>query len=517
MKIAYPNYPGDEIAQPVYNINKWVETMRNVYASIYAGSSYDQAVKANVSDWNRREIAAFQTWMNYYKSGNDQKYKKAANMYMSENIPGYFLPNPKLPEPIAVPDNSNPINTVVKQFVDDKAEKAEKKKVIEDQRKKIIGRLNAAVKHLTQYEGHLLAGDEFNRLLNSMYDLIKEFQTVNKVSLSNATYNDRIIREANKLEKSGLSASSSFLKKFAQNSQGNLPLGGAVPISPPAAPVNPTAPSPAPLLTPESVNPAPAIPPAPVEKPKKEKTALEKLLDNIDTSGLTDSNKTEDENESEDGELEVELDEPETVLWVSAQAAPAAAPEAPAPAPAAPRAPASPGAGNGDLEVSLDGQDNSEVDALLDNAFKNITVEDLIGKLESVNSIFSNRTISKELSTIDLMANYLGLSSYLNSISEIISKNNDASNYVQSRMIELINTLRGASSKSELDLTAPDNAQSPQTQAVQQALRLQKEKEDNRKQTRKEMDDAGLDKTPAPAAPEMNIQELNNTPAPKVV
>src|SRR5690606_25568830 len=98
------------------------------------------------------------------------------------------------------------------------------------QRKKIISRLNAAVKHLTSYEGHMLAGDEFDKLLAGMYDIIKQVQTVNKVSLSNQLYYDLIIRQSNKLLNSGYNKSAKFLKKFAQNNVGMLDASGPMPF-----------------------------------------------------------------------------------------------------------------------------------------------------------------------------------------------------------------------------------------------------------------------------------------------
>ena len=112
----------------------------------------------------------------------------------------------------------------------------------------------------------------------------------------------------------------------------------------------------------------------------------------------------------------------------------------------------------------------------------------------------------------------LGLTTYFGSLSEVIAKNNESINYIGSRLDSIISTLRGATSKADIDLSSGESTiNSPETQAVQQALQNQKDKDQQRKQVRKDQQDAQLDAATTLSTPTLNVQELQNAPAPKVV
>jgi hypothetical protein len=503
MKNAYPNYAPDSIfTKPVYDLNKWLGAMREIYTKVhFGGVTFKECFGTVTSNWNEVEKQDFSAWMQYYQSETQNKYKKAfANFYVNDNIPGYFLPNaPNAPPPV-VPDASQPLVTV-KSDVQEKVDKEERRKRVEDQRKKIIGRLHAAVKHLTSHDGQLLAGAEFEKLLSSLYEIIKQVQTVNKISLSNRLYYDLIIRQANKLAYDGYDESARFLTKFAQNTQGALPLGQ----NPPgvasalgdgvAGTLGNSTPSPNALAAP--------IPPA-LEEPK-EKTPLDELLENLETAGLTDTNMSEDDEEDLD-EVEVTL---ENELMVEAQMAPEVAPKPQlvpeTPAASAPilnptSVPSS--IPQEELEVTLPEKEDEDVgagqssgiDTIIDTALSSITVKDVVRKIEDINAIFQNRTIARELSIIDLMLSTLGLSSYFNNLSEIIQKNHEASNYSISRLSDILTKLRGAMSDETITLTEePTVITDPHIKAIQDKLENQKSKEQNRKQMRKQLQNNELE------------------------
>lgn len=186
---AYPNFAPDSLyTKPVYSLNHWLEAMRELYTKIHFGNSYKEAFGSITDNWDPVERRDFEAWLEYYQSGNQNRYKKA-NFYVNDNIPGYFVPNSPNQVPSPIPDLSEPV-AAAQQDLREKLDKEQKRKLIEDQRKRIIGRLNAAIKHLTAYEGHLLAGSEFSSLLTSMYELLKQIQTVNKISLSNQLHYD---------------------------------------------------------------------------------------------------------------------------------------------------------------------------------------------------------------------------------------------------------------------------------------------------------------------------------------
>jgi hypothetical protein len=545
---AYPNFSADSLyAKPAYNLNKWIESMREIYTSVHFGNTLPDAFGKITANWDKVEKRDFQTWMQYYQGDNQNKYKKASNFYVNDNIPGYFLPNPNQPpSPIVSPDVSEPMATV-QHAVDERVSKEEKRKKMEEQRKKIIGRLNAAVKHLTSHEGHLLAGEEFDNLLAGMYELIKQFQTVNKISLSNKLYYDLIIRQANKLTHGGFTRSAGFLVKFAQNNSGTkMDASGPLPLASADTSVaggtlnNPTAPLDA-MAPPGGAAPEP---------PEDKEDAIDELFDNLETAGLTDLNFSDEEDEDElDGDISLD-DE----LSVEAQMAPPApmAPEVPAPKPIAPPAPAqepvpeevslgdAPEAGDDtipvssdNLEVSLPEGDTGEeasaaptnnIDSIIDSALSNISIEDVIRKIEDVNAIFQNRTIARELSIIDLMLSNLGLSSYFNNLSEIIQKNHEGSNYSISRLSDILTKLRGATSDEVINIRDP-NEVAPQVQQLQQKLQNEKDKDQNRKEQRKQLQNDELDtqveekNAPPPPTPELGVpttlpkEEIANVPA----
>lgn len=545
MKSAYPNFANDsDYVKPIYNLNKWLEAMRELYANLHYGKPYKEAFSAVTNQWDVVELRDFTAWLAYYQGNNQSKYK-TAQLYVNENIPGYFLPNPTTksePRETFRPNIDQQVADTFARETQEKESKEEKRRQIEEQRKKIIGRLHSAVKLLTSPEGHLLAGAEFETLLSSMYDLIKQFQTINKVSLSAQIYTDLILRQANRLSHQGFSRSSSFLRKFAQNTQGGFPLGpiptasatgnGVVGNLQNETPPSAFAPPPAGVS-----DPAPSVIPEEEEKPKD---ALHQLLDNLETSGLTDVNEDDDE------ELEISLSpDEEDELTVSAQLAPsspldtAPAEEDPIPSPSplpvdepqelTPEEPhkiAPLPAAEDDLEVSSPGNipdpSSTDIDILIDRAFGNISIEDVIQKVEDISAIFQNRLITKELAIIELMLTKLGLSSFFSNLNEVQQKNYETYSYCTSRLSDILQKLRGAASKTNIDLVEEPKNMSPDMKRIQDHLQYDQDKERDRKEQRKNKENQELDEgnetlPEAPSVPSMAPeapigQEIGQTP-----
>jgi len=536
MKNAYPNFAPDSIfIKPVYNLNKWLDAMREIYSKLYLGTPFKESFGNVTSNWEIVEKKDFASWITYYQSGNQTKYKKA-QFYVNDSIPGYLLPNIQrnVPPPV-VPDFNeaaaeaqlsaqNVAQTAAQAAQIEKDEKKQKREMMEEQRKKIIGRLHAAIKHLTSYEGHLLVGEEFEKLLSGMYTLLQQIQTVNKVSLSNQLYYDLTIRQANRLSNDGFTRSAKFLTKFAQSTgtptttgvpgkmdfaQGEIPIasqsgdGVAGSLENPTPPVDALTAPPPPALTEDAALPSPPVAP-------KEKDPFEELLENLNTGGFTDSNFS-DSTEKDELDSDITLDDD---LSVEAQFAPPAQQTAPTPfpAPPMPSKPPSPGTIPQDnMEVSLpetitpsSETSNKDIDAIINSALSSISIKDIVKKIEDVNAIFQNRTIVRELSIIDLMLFNLGLSSYFNNLSEIIQKNHEASNYSISRLSDILTKLRGAIS-AEIDLTEQPETRSD-VQQLQHKLQLDKDKDENRKEMRKQIQDNALseelqDQTKEPTLP----------------
>lgn len=470
MKQAYPNYINDISAKPIYNLNKWLDAMRDIYAKCHFGSSFKEAFGAITGNWNEVEKKDFETWLDYYQSDNHLKYKKA-NFYVNDNIPGYFIPNKPQPVPPPIPNLSAPTE-VARVEVQEKIDKAEQRAKIEEQRKRIISRLHSAIKHLTSHEGHLLAGEEFDRLLSSMYEILKQFQTINKISLSNRLYYDLMVRQANKLELGGFKSSSSFLRKMAQHNVGSLDASGPIPIASTSGngPAGGTLENPNPSV--ESLSSK-----VPEELKEDPKDPLDELLDNLETGGITDSNFSEDD-------LEVSLDD----LKVEAQVAPSQSiSTVPVNTPPVP---------NDELEVSLQPQETvkneKDIDAILDGAFSNITVQDVIDKLDNIISIFRNRQLSRELMIIDFMLHKLGLVSLFPELAESNQRLLDSNQYVLSRLEKIYSQLNGTISVSTIDLETEPSVTNPEALDIKEQISDKQEKDKNNKELRKKLENEDL-------------------------
>jgi hypothetical protein len=375
------------------NVQRWLETARQLYIREKDGENRSNALTAVTAGWSNNEKFDFNNWLRYYESNNHLKYKTAqTKMY---GYPGYALPiKSDLYEDTYLASDINDI----RNQVDTELTNKQKKEIIEKHRRKIISRLDATEKLLRSDDGHLFAGKELESLIDTIYNLKKKISLVNKLSTSTKLYQDMIIKEANVLVKNGYSDAGEFLYVLAAPAAAAEPakqespvLPTATPPAPPAQgsgsagglpasiPARPNAPEdpknenspasvagintsspPPPPATPEltpSSEPAPGAPPSPpgastmptevisTPFPSEEKaTGIKSFLSKLDTMGVTVKDKDKKDEQSADDDLFV-LDEDlldSDELVVEAQVAPVApVPAAPtaAPIPAAPSAP----------------------------------------------------------------------------------------------------------------------------------------------------------------------------------
>lgn len=509
MKQAFPNFSDSIPTQQVYNLSHWMESMKDIYVRMHLGASKNDAVDSITTDWKPMEKIDFLNWMKYYESGDHKKYKQAQNAsyYVNEDT-NYFIPNPKPVVPSPLRTINEQISNTAQQAANDAAKKQseeEKRKLIEDHRRKILGRLNSAEKLLSSQQGHMFAGADFERLLTAIFELKKQIQIVNKVSTASLqTIVDLIVRQANILQKEGFVEASNVMTKFAQQAPGDMsinlgdtPAGGSQPQGGGSLGNN----------TPDVMQP---LPDAPESKDITENSAIGKFIDNLEDSGITDTpdeEKTEDKAQVDDiNEIEIDNDvllDQEIVpngkddLVVEAQAAPDAdaAPAVLAPKPA-------------DLEVENVPKDvapgitqenvkqppsvesaKTDFDAILDSAFSNLTVQDVINKLEQVNNIFRTREIPRQLAVCDLMLSRLGLAQYFPQLGESINKSLDSGQYALVRIDEILSKLRGSVKTPGLDLEGNGQKTPPGAEAVKTNLEQIDQKEKQRKEVKKQIQD----------------------------
>lgn len=562
-KKAYPNYDQYMYVPGPHNISKWLATVKSIYQTEQAGANRVASIRQATANWKPMETFDFLNWLRYYEGGNQLKYKmaKTAQLWYEGTAPGYFLqvkPDPKAPEPKNVEQD---IDFARQQAADD----SDKRDRIEKQRHKIVGRLDSAEKLLRSRDGHLFAGKELEALMEAIYQLKKKIQLVNKLSEATKLYDDMIVRQSNILHRDGFVKASQWL---CSQSQANNPppadreigRSGQVnvlppPVAPesPSAPLHPGAPGGLPSMGPGMSQNAPAstgVPNAgpnenspnlagagnaptgtagnsvPTPMPQDVPPGISEFLDKMNDGKETEQDHSLVVDELDTDDLYV-ADTGEQLMVSEAQAMdsittdptptrgkPIKAPVAPAKEPAKLKP-----ATEEPLEVSEDdiaappknetkpSLDASEFDRKVDAVFANVTIADVVAKLEDVAKIYKTREVPRQLSVIDMMLDSLGLASYFPSLSEAINKSLESNNYISTRLDEVLSRLRGSVPGQNIDLKGEGKG-NPETEIIRKNLSDVDAKEKARKQQRKEQSDAELtEPVGAKETPEVEIAE----------
>lgn len=537
---AYPNNDVYMYIPGQHDTQKWLQAISDIYRQEKSGQNRITAIRRVTSGWNIMETHDFLNWVRFYEAGDHMKYKFAQLWYENPDIPNYALHIKKDKMEASAPQVAGPDIDFARNKAQDDADRRE---IIEKQRNKIIGRLDSAEKLLRSKDGHIFSGKEFETLLEAIYQLKKKIQMVNKISSSTRLYEDMIIRQANVLTKQGFNKAANVLFSVAQTpgqsgeQAEGAPEGGApAPPSPPADPSgagNPGAPGGIPSMGPGMPQGAPSsAAPESIENNTPPPKGIADFLEGLEKSTFS----TDDDSEAEDDILEVNDDEKE-LLVTEAQIAPGAAPPAPeepeslttdpAPAPldpapvAAPNAPAeeTPAsvkapADEEPLEVTEDdikgtpqeGANVSDFDNKIDAVFSNITVADVVAKLEDLAKIFKTREVPRQLGIVDMMLDSLGLASYFPSLSEATNKALESNNYISTRVEDIISKLRGAMGTNTVDLKGGPAKDNPEVAGIKGNLQQSEDKEKQRKQMRKDQEAAEL-ANKGKETPEVEVEE----------
>jgi hypothetical protein len=532
IKTAYPNYDQYMNIPGQHNLKKWLDAVRNIHVGERGGLDRVHAVRQATSGWNPMETYDFLNWMRFYQEGAHMKYK-TAQLWYENGQPGYFLqikPDaPKPPEPTVD-------HAAVADAREDVARQEEKKKVIEKQRQKIIGRLDSAEKLLRSPEGQMFAGTELENLMEAIYSLKKKVQLVNKLSTSTRLYEDMIVREGNVLRKRGFVKAAEVLYTIAQannppppgigqpgpidalpsatppddpSGAGHPGLPGTLPSEGPGMPVGQK--SPPSISENQPVDPKARSGPEPTagmqeptimpqDAPKSK--GISEFLEGTETGGKTDSEELDADKLEIDDTLQVH---DEDLMVSEAQMAPPGPPPDEVPmttTPSRPKPAAPPPPDDKPLEVTEDAPPANEAgvpdaagpakdfDRIIDSALANVTVTDVVAKLEDIAKIFKTREIPRQLSLVDMMLDSLGLAAMFPTLSEAINKSLESNNYVATRLDDIIARLRGAMGGKDMNLRGGDTP--PRAGGIAANLQEQTDKEDARKKMRKEQEAAEL-------------------------
>lgn len=513
-KKAYPNFDQYMYIPSPYDIHKWLTAIKDVYYREKNGLDRKNAIRQVTSGWKLTEVFDFLNWLKFYEEGAHMKYKKAQVWY-ENGAPGYFL-HVKQDPPTPSNHVSNTEISSAKDSLSDEMSNSEKKSIIEKQRQKIIGRLDSAEKLLRTHEGQLFAGKELESLMEAIYALKKKIQLVNKISASTRLYEDMIIREANILHKKGFIKAASHLTILAEDA--GAPAKQDVPAPTPPAPPNQGSGAAGGLPS-----TGPGTPQTPPDSAPNDNapTGVAKFLENLNTGNITtkkdkDSGKSDDHLEVNDN---IEVNDVEDDLLVTeAQAVPQAPPEPKVPAPAQPPATEDPLEVKENEMVDAPGADKANpqaknFDNIIDAAFANLTVDDVVAKLEDLAKIFKVREIPRQLSIVDMMLDSLGLASYFPSLSEATNKALESNNYISTRVEDILSKLRGSINSKDIDLRG-NTEENPNVAGIKNKLQQDADKEKARKQMRKDQENAELDNQ-TKETPEVEITEDLAPPAPQ--
>lgn len=491
-KKAYPNNDSYFPTLGQHDINKWLQALRTINYLESNGENRVKAIRKVVSGWHVLETFDFLNWVKFYGSNDHLKYK-FAQLWYENGQPGYFLhikPDPK-PESETKKDIDFAVAPSVNNIADE-----ERKNIIERQRTKIIGRLDSAEKLLRSQEGHFFAGKEFEALLEGIYDLKKRIHMVNKASPSTRLYDDMIVRQANILVRNGFVKAADVLFSLAQAN------------NPPPANIgskNNKAITPATPMPPTNVQGAPGGLPATIPSNHEiqsdnvnDTSPISKFLSNLDgnNSSYEDNQNLEVEDVIDVSDVDDEL------LVTEAQTAPIQQNITNKPVV------------NVNSESStqkMTEQIASDFDNKVNQVFSNITVTDVVVKLEDLAKVFKVREIPRQLGIIDMMLDSLGLASYFPSLSEATNKALESNNYISTRVEDILSKLRGSMHTRKIDLKGTDQEDNPAVSDIKNKLQSDEDKEKARKKMRKEQENAELESSKK-ETPEVEIEEDLSAP-----
>ena len=564
-KTAYPNYDEYIPTPPSYDLNKWIKAVQQLYAMERNGINRVAAIRQTTNGWKITETFDFLNWLRYYQGNNQMKYKMSSEQpnnikvaqlwYENTERPGYLLH--------IKPDQPKEESSISGKDIDFAKDTAnsnhEKRQTIEKQRSKIIGRLDSAEKLLRSTDGQTFAGKELEALMEAIYQLKKKIQLVNKVSSSTRLYEDMIVREANILQRDGFFKAAEKLYSVAEEKPSNEKLPPATSPNDPSGAGHPGAPGNLPSMGPGMPQQAPfttavqgdnasspsnlqgvdgkpqptaavgVAPPMPKAPEKPTAPGINQFLDNMETGKITTN---EDKGSSED---HLEVSDMDDLLVSEAQIAPDDTPitDRPTPSKLKPtnvKAPADKPldapATEEPLEVSEEdlktpsGQEAtpaqlSEFDKKIDQAFSDVSIQDVVGKLDAIANIFRTREIARQLSLVDFMLNSLNMSSLFPTLSECINKNLDAGQYCLTRLEDMLSSLKGAIPTQSMELTNT-NTTKPEIAGIKNKLEQDVAKEKARKQQRKNQENAENDLATAPAKETPQVEMAEDLAPPPV-
>jgi hypothetical protein len=575
-KKAYPNYDQYSYIPGQHDVKKWLLSVKDIYYKQKAGLPYREAILQSTQGWKKMEIYDFLNWLRYHEEGSHMKYKFAQTWYENGQPGYFLHIKPDaVPEPTPLSDG-NAVNDAREEAERNEEKRSiiekQRQKIIGrlDSAEKLLRSPEGqqfAGEELENLMEAIYGLKKKVQLVNKLSISTRLYEDM-IVREANILSRKGFTKAANMLHAVAQSPGQSGQGATGTDATGNPP----VPASPPdpsgagqsgtpqgqvtVGPNDPTQqqnqnenqPS-APALLQGGDAPtgtAQSAPPLPQEAPQPK--GISEFIENMNEgneSGADDNLEVKDDEEelmvTEAFDSLLNLGSRVQDLYARAQVAvppgvPPAALEdvpttdAPAPARGKPVEDAEfvteddkPAGGGKDepLEVTEDDipkpgeaavEKNTNFDAQIDNAFKNVTINDVVAKLEVISMSYKTREQPRQLSVVDMMLDSLGLASMFPSLSEALNKSLEANNYISTRVDDILSKLRGALASQDKAPSTP-TPDRPEVAGIKGKLQSDLDKEKQRKQMRKEQEAAELE-TPAKETPKVEMGELAPPPAP---
>lgn len=522
IKKAYPQAYDDFYVQRPYNLNKWLDTTRQIYKVHKSGHDLAQSTEFAIKDWDTMEKNDFKNWLKYYQSGQQLAYKTAFTVGDGVDLSRLKASLPGIPGLI--------YNETEEESL--KSRELDKKQEIERKRQALIGRLNSAEKiFYTQIKDLFKSESEAEAWLETLHSLKRKVQSIKNAE----TIQDIMVRTANQFKVSGSNVSAGLMLKLAQMPE-------APPDAPPEGDMG--------LGDPLMGDSEPPLPDASGDDVGDPEGAMREFLENIGVS-IDDKKEAKD---NFDGAIIVVGDDNfeniKTSQVLNSNVTPTT-PNVETTVPAAEVAPESTETvepekkentesldklnqkldqAKGDESDRMESGSGTQADEAIENALKNVSYKDIIVKLEALATLFKHRQVVRELTIVDLMMQSLGIASFFPSLAEATKSALDSNQYVLTRIEDILAKLRGAHGlsdgslnevKNKLETSDDNDLKKKQDKAVEKMMPTEEEvievEEPDAPQVEELTGPVNVEQKPVPpAAPPVPPAQQTPTPAPKV-
>jgi hypothetical protein len=518
-KKAYPQGYDDYHIQTPYNLPKWVEAMRQVYVLKNKGLSKYDALNKVTEKWNTMEINDFKHWFKFYESNSHLSYKTASDeqQKIPSDVDGVYVSMPVVNNSVQENDAIDNQELIPKENIQKRPYKRRDRSelTLNEKVNRLIGRLNSAEKLYTSDNFRELLGNEYEAWLSTLHQLKRKIQI--SMFKNATTVDDVVVGFSNKLISNGLVKTAGLILKVAQEA----------PVAPPpvgsGGKVEEGKEEELDSEPPSTDTDGPSgglfsdIPSGSLPGGENSEEGMEDLddpdgamIEFMENLGVKSNKKEASINDDEIIITEDDYDNYKKAQLSNQSLLPKNITPSSEIIPAKPVNNVQPQMKDKNINRPNPElvKNEYDIDDRIDNAFKSITIDDVISKLDSLVLYYKNRPAVSELTKIDLAMQQLGLAAYFPNMAEATKSALDSNQYVLTRIEDILAKLKGAYS-----------IQSGQLEKIKDKFDEAEDVASEKKQRRQleKMEDDGSEeidiKTPLKQPEEIDIQEeIKNPP-----